>query len=169
MSVDRKVRLIPPPAETSNYEIGYRKPPAETRFKPGRSGNPKGRPRGARNKLAALNEERLKTIIIEEAYRTIKVSEGKRQVTIPMAKAVVRALASTQRAASFALSNFSQHFFPRQNAQTRPPMTIGCRRRFSTRSTGKRSSSGAQVSGSPAWPNRFRIRTTSSSIERQVR
>jgi hypothetical protein len=33
----------------------------------------------------ALNEERLKTIIVDEAYRTIKVSEGKRQITIPMA------------------------------------------------------------------------------------
>ncbi len=30
---------------------------------------------------------------MEEAYRTIRVSEGKRQVTIPIAKAVVRALA----------------------------------------------------------------------------
>jgi hypothetical protein len=30
---------------------------------------------------------------MEEAYRTIKVSEGKRQINIPMAKAVIRALA----------------------------------------------------------------------------
>jgi hypothetical protein len=48
---------------------------------------------GARNKLPSLNEERLKAIIVEEAYRAVKVNEGKRQVTIPMAKAVVRALA----------------------------------------------------------------------------
>jgi hypothetical protein len=48
---------------------------------------------GARNKRPALNEERLKTIIVDEAYRTIKVSEGKRQITIPMAQAVIRALA----------------------------------------------------------------------------
>jgi hypothetical protein len=31
-----------------DYEVGYRRPPAHTRFKPGRSGNPKGRPKGAR-------------------------------------------------------------------------------------------------------------------------
>jgi Family of unknown function (DUF5681) len=60
--------------------------------KPGQSGNPKGRPKGARNKRPALNEERLKAIIIDEAYRTIKVSEGRRQITITMAQAVIRAL-----------------------------------------------------------------------------
>jgi hypothetical protein len=35
----------------------------------------------------------LKEIVIEEAYRTIKVTEGKRQISIPMAKAVMGALA----------------------------------------------------------------------------
>jgi Family of unknown function (DUF5681) len=72
--------------------VGFRKPPVASRFKQGQSGNPKGRPKGARNKLPPLNAERLKTIILEEAYRTIKVNEGGRQITIPMAQAVVRAL-----------------------------------------------------------------------------
>jgi hypothetical protein len=92
MTDDRKIRLTLPSSEPA-YKVGYRKPPAESQFKPGRSGNPRGRPKGARNKLPALNEERLKGIIVEEAYRSIKIVEGKRQVTIPMAKAVVRALA----------------------------------------------------------------------------
>ena len=28
-----------------DYEIGYGKPPKQTRFKPGQSGNPRGRPK----------------------------------------------------------------------------------------------------------------------------
>ena len=80
------------PAKT-DYEVGYGRPPKETRFKPGMSGNPSGRPKGAKNKLPALNEERLKTIIMEEAYRTITVNEGSKPVTVPMAKAIVRSVA----------------------------------------------------------------------------
>jgi hypothetical protein len=94
VSNDRQVPLKPPRGpDQPAYEVGYGKPPAVTQFKPGWSSNPRGRPKGARNKIPELNDERLKSIILEEAYRTIKVSEGRRQVTIPMAKAVVRALA----------------------------------------------------------------------------
>jgi Family of unknown function (DUF5681) len=83
---------LPAPA-TATYEVGYTRPPAANRFKPGKSGNPRGRPKGARNKLPALNEERLKSIVIAEAYRTIKVNDGPRQVSVPMAQAIVRSLA----------------------------------------------------------------------------
>ena len=32
-----------------DYKVGYGKPPATSRFKKGKSGNPKGRPKGSRN------------------------------------------------------------------------------------------------------------------------
>jgi len=78
---------------SSKYEVGYGKPPAQTQFRPGQSGNPGGRPKGARNKLPALNEERLKNIILEEAYRAIRINDGDRQIKVPMAQAIVRAVA----------------------------------------------------------------------------
>src|SRR5271155_4609231 len=93
MTSHKTSRLKVKRAVAAEYAIGYRKPPVETRFKPGRSGNPAGRPRGARNKTPALDEERLKDIILEEAYRTIKVNEGDRSLTLPIARAIIRSLA----------------------------------------------------------------------------
>jgi Family of unknown function (DUF5681) len=79
------------------YAVGHGKPPEATQFKPGHSGNPKGRPKGksGKNRSEAQQHERLKTIILEEAYRTIKVNDGPAQVSVPMAQAVMRSLAVT--------------------------------------------------------------------------
>ena len=75
------------------YDVGYAKPPEATRFQKGTSGNPRGRPKGKKNLVPALNEERMKAIILEEAYRTITVRDGTRNVTVPIARAVLRSLA----------------------------------------------------------------------------
>ena len=75
------------------YEVGYGKPPEATRFVPGQSGNPSGRPKGAKNKRPVSHEEPLKEIIRQEAYRRIAVHDGKRLVKMPMASAVMRSIA----------------------------------------------------------------------------
>lgn len=41
----RKSAKPPREATTGDYPVGYKKPPAGTRFKPGQSGNKKGRPK----------------------------------------------------------------------------------------------------------------------------
>jgi hypothetical protein len=88
----KQPRLAPPESEGS-YEVGYRKPPLANRFAKGKSGNPRGRPRGAKKSPPALNEERLKDIIVAEAYRTIRLTANGRPVTISIAEAVVRSIA----------------------------------------------------------------------------
>jgi hypothetical protein len=60
----------------------------------------------------------LKEIVIEEAYRTIKVTEGKRQISIPMAKAVMRALAVNPARANCVRSRSSPSYSPKRNALT---------------------------------------------------
>lgn len=55
----------------SQYSVGYRKPPQHSRFKPGQSGNPKGKPRGAKN---------LSTIVGNAIKEKVQVNEnGKRR------------------------------------------------------------------------------------------
>lgn len=75
------------------YEVGFAKPPVTNRFKPGTSGNPNGRPKGSKNAMPSLAEERIKKLILEEAYRTIPILEKGRRVNIPMITAVLRAVA----------------------------------------------------------------------------
>lgn len=94
---DRLPHLKRPDENQPGYEVGYGKPPIETRFKKGRSGNPGGRPKGAKNKarsVPALNEERMKTVILEEAYRMVGVREGDRLIEIPVIQAVIRSIAA---------------------------------------------------------------------------
>jgi len=64
-------------------EVGYGKPPSHTRFKPGQSGNPKGRPKSSRN---------LRTVLEEALNETVTIREGNRIRTLSKRDALVRTL-----------------------------------------------------------------------------
>ena len=62
------------------YEVGYKKPPVEKRWKAGQSGNPAGRPKGRKPKIVAqLLLEALRTpvtITDERGHRTVTAREA---------------------------------------------------------------------------------------------
>ena len=74
--------------DTDDYEVGYGKPPAHTRFKPGLSGNPKGRPKGTRNLKSDLAEELAERLVITEAGKRQTISKQRAMIKSLMAKAV---------------------------------------------------------------------------------
>jgi hypothetical protein len=60
---------------TEGYAVGYRRPPAATRFKPGESGNPKGRRKGSKNFKTLIKEALNAKITIQEGSTSRRVSK----------------------------------------------------------------------------------------------
>ena len=81
------------PGRDGEYEVGYGKPPKETRFRKGRSGNPKGRPKGSKTSSPDVIQNRFMEIIQTEAYREIPLREGGRESSVPLATAIMKSIA----------------------------------------------------------------------------
>lgn len=65
------------------FEVGYGRPPEHRQFKPGRSGNPAGRPKGAKGFDASL---------VRELEAKITVTEGGTRKTMSKAEAAAKRL-----------------------------------------------------------------------------
>jgi len=66
--------------------VGYRKPPKHTRFKKGKSGNPRGRPR----KIPKIAD-----LFMKESLKTIDLIEGQKKITVTKAGALVKSVYAT--------------------------------------------------------------------------
>ena len=76
-------------SSVANERVRYGRPPMMTRFRPGQSGNPRGRPRGARN---------LSTIVAAALSERVAINENGRRRLITKFEATVKQLVN--RAAS---------------------------------------------------------------------
>jgi hypothetical protein len=73
---------------TKSYGIGYKKPPKKSQFKPGQSGNAKGRPKGSKNFASELSEELMEKIAIKEDGKKKSISKQRALVKALLAKAL---------------------------------------------------------------------------------
>jgi hypothetical protein len=69
--------------EPESYEVGFKKPPRENQFKPGQSGNPRGRPRGAKS---------TRTLFMETGNEKVKIIENGTPKNIPRREVMIRRL-----------------------------------------------------------------------------
>jgi hypothetical protein len=70
-------------SSVANERLGYGRPPMTTRFRPGQSGNPRGRPKGARN---------LGTVVAAALSERVAINENGRRRRITKLEAAVKQL-----------------------------------------------------------------------------
>lgn len=76
-----------------DYDVGYAKPPKERRFTPGRSGNPRGRPKklkGPERLAQFYGNDKFHEIVAEEMRRSVKIRDGDRTIEMSAVQALIR-------------------------------------------------------------------------------
>lgn len=86
--------------QSDGCEVGYRKPPRKTQFKKGRSGNPLGRPRGAKNATTILKKALLEEVTATVNGRKRKLSKYEALII----RLVNKGLAGDHRAIEYLLA-----------------------------------------------------------------
>lgn len=67
----------------ADYEVGYGKPPKESQFARGHSGNPRGRPRGSKN---------LATLVLKESRQPVRINGPSGARTVSKLQAAIMQL-----------------------------------------------------------------------------
>jgi Family of unknown function (DUF5681) len=74
--------------DDGEHDVGYKRPPKHTRFRPGQSGNPAGRRKNVRNFKTDLMEELREIIVIRENGHERKISKQRAFIKAMVAAAI---------------------------------------------------------------------------------
>jgi hypothetical protein len=95
-------------------KAGYKNPPTHSRFKPGRSGNPKGRPKGSRNIVNELQDFLSEKITVQQGKKTKRMS----RMGAAVAKTFENAVKGNPRAVDTLLRLVSRFASPKEMPET---------------------------------------------------
>ncbi len=105
--------------ESGDYDVGYRKPPTKSQFKSGRSGNPKGRPKGIKNFKTELAEELQERVVVREGGKTQAVSKQRAMLK----RLTEKALQGDARAASLIVNMVARFLDQSEDDDRSTPLT----------------------------------------------
>jgi len=101
------------------YQVGFGKPPQSSRFKRGKSGNPRGRPKGTRNLATDLKGEMGSKILVNEGGKSQKITKQMALVKTLSTKA----LKGDVRAMNTLLKLIDQNLFEEPDEIEEPKMS----------------------------------------------
>ena len=107
--------------EDPKYPVGYGKPPRHTQFKPGQSGNAKGRPKGSKNFATVFEKELNTPIEVTENGKRKKISKREAVVKQTVNKAVAGDPKATTILLNEARFHENQNQPPARPQRTRQP------------------------------------------------
>jgi Family of unknown function (DUF5681) len=110
----------PPRTEDAPYKVGNKKPPLHTRFKPGQSGNPKGRSKGCSNFVATLLKEFHKPVSATINGKPIKVTNAQLFVSALVKDGIMKGPQSKALLLSVIQHSLAQQAAEAQTNKTQP-------------------------------------------------
>jgi hypothetical protein len=116
---DGSSRSAEPEGAPAAPRAGYRNPPLETRFRPGQSGNPRGRPRGAEGRKQIVRK------IANEMHAVVEDGKPRSRSTLELVLLQLRNLAAQGNVQAFrACNNLLERYSPQETERRRGYMIV---------------------------------------------